>query len=107
MDLISELSTLSTIPEATLTKLLEKVFYIISDEIMEAKIQEQEIVDIDIGIGSLKILLNPETIKYKFIPNAKLEVQTKAALTKEKNTLDLALEKSLVSKLTNIYKDFL
>lgn len=106
-NLIEDVAALSTIPPRYLNKLLDKVYYSINDEISEAIIENKDTVDIDIGIGTLKILLNPNSLKYKFIPSAKLEASTKATVQDKKNSLVDKLETYLVDKIIHTYKDII
>ena len=109
-DIISDLSTLSTIPEKTLGKLSAKVVYCICDAVAEALAEdasEDRSVDLDIGIGTLSIGLVDDAIKYKFVPNETLETSVKQTVLNERNLLEDALEKSFVDKITNVYKELI
>lgn len=52
------------------------------------------------------INLKNNEIKYKFIPSQKLEKTIINTVLNEKNSLILNIEDSLISKLTNVYKNF-
>jgi len=47
-----------------------------------------------------------EQIKYKFKPSQKLEKVVTNTVVNERNDLVLNIEESLISKLTNTYKNF-
>lgn len=109
-DIVSDLSTLTTIPEKTLEKLGAKVIYCICDALAESLAENQDKdrpVDIDLGIGTLSLIKSDDSVKYKFIPSEALETSVKQTVLNERNLLEDALEKSFVEKITNVYKDLL
>lgn len=106
-NVIKELNILTTISENTLNKLLDKVYYIISDTIEESLLNNQDIAECDIGLGTLMIKLCGEEVKFKFIPNAKLQEIVKSTIVNKKNLLSATIEKTLVDRITNTYKDLL
>ena len=67
--LTEDLSVLTTIPEKHLEKIVDKIYYVISETVLEHLIEEKQVAEIDIGIGTLYIQLLENSIKYKFIPN--------------------------------------
>ena len=93
--------------EKNLSKLIDVSIYCISDAIQECLKQEETIAEIDIGIGILYIQCLDNNIKYKFIPSDMLDKAVKETLINKLNLLELKLETSLVSKITNIYKDLI
>lgn len=63
--------------------------------------------EMDIGIGTLLISDNEETVKYKFIPSKALEELVNETIQNKKSPLELKLEKNLVNKILNTYKTIL
>lgn len=106
-NLIQDLSILTTINTESLNKLLDRVYYIISDNLVEAMINEKDIAEIDIGIGTLMVRISGDDIKFKFVPNAKLQEVAKTTIVNKENKLISVVEKSLVDKITRTYKDLL
>lgn len=106
-NLIQDLSILTTINTESLNKLLDRVYYIISDNLVEAMINEKDIAEIDIGIGTLMVRISGDDIKFKFVPNAKLQEVVKTTIVNKENKLISVVEKSLVDKITRTYKDLL
>ena len=106
-NLITDISTLTAIPEKTLNKILDKAYVAINDIILEDLMEDKKVAEIDIGIGSLYIQLLHNSIKYKFIPNATLEENVRNTIIHKTNLLENTLETNLVDKLTNTYKDFM
>lgn len=107
VNMIENLSTLTTIPEKYLTKLFDKIYYVMSDAVVETALLNKEITEIDIGIGTLLISANKSEIKYKFVPNKKLEQTIKSAVINRRNILANTLESNIVDKITDTYKTFI
>lgn len=107
INIVNDLSNLTTIPEKTLAKLCSKMIFCISDAIVEAKTQGLSTVDLDIGIGTLSILLSEEEVKYKYIPSTEFEDAVKSSILEERNLLEDKLEQSFAEKITNLYKDLI
>ena len=105
--LLEDLSILTTIPQKTLEKLVDKTYLCINSSVEETLLEDKNISEIDIGIGYLYILLDYEGIKNKFIPNQKLEDSIKKTFINKSNMLENTLEISLVDRISNTYKDLL
>ena len=106
INLKNDLSTLTTINESTFSKLINKVEWCISDGVEKAINENSEEVLVDIGIGILMINFSNNEVKYKFKPSPRLEKVITSTIINERNDLVLNIENSLVSKLTNVYKNF-
>lgn len=106
VDINESLSTLTTIPESTFTKLENKIEWCISDAIEKAILNGEDKVEVDLGYGKLFISFTNKEIKYKFIPSDLFEKIIINTVMKEHNDLVLNIENSLVSKLVNTYKTF-
>ena len=106
VNLKNDLSVLTTIKEQTFDKLLTKVIWCISDSVEKAILNKDEIVNIDTGIGNLLISISNKEVKYKFIPGKNLDDAVVNTIVNEQNELVTALEESLVTKMTNVVKDF-
>lgn len=106
-NLIKDLNFLTTIPENTLNKIKDISIYSICNDIEESTLEKDSIVEIDLGIGDLIVGLDEKGIKYKFIPSKKMEENIQNTFLQKKNPLTINIEKSLIKKLTNIYKDLI
>lgn len=104
-NLNEKLSILTTIPEKSLSKLTEKSYYVVSDIILEDIMNDKDVSEIDIGIGTIIIQHSGDSIKYKFIPSKNLDMTVKSTIINKKNTLEYILEQTLKDKVTNTYKD--
>lgn len=106
VNLMEDLSELTTIQLASLNRLVKQSMWIICDAVEAAVRNKDDSLDIDLGFGTLKIKFDNEEVKYKFIPKPTLENGIAKAIVEEQNPLQLALEKSLADKITNVYKEF-
>lgn len=106
INLTEDLSTITTIQVATFNKLTQKIMWIITDAIETAISNNEDTLEIDIGIGTIKIKFDNQSIRYRFVPKPTLENAVAKAIVTEQNPLEIALEKSLADKMVNVYKDF-
>ena len=107
INVVKDVSALSTIQERVILKLLDKFNYSICEAVEEAVLQEEEVVELNIGLGTLILKLSEDGIRYKFIPSQKLETSVKNTFIYRQNLLEDVLEENLVNRITNTYKDLL
>jgi hypothetical protein len=105
INIVSDTAVLTTIPEKTIKKIMDKMVYAIAEAVVEARITNQSVIELNIGLGTLFIKLEDDSIQYKFVPGEKLEESVKNSFINQQNLLEDVLDASLVNKLTNIYKD--
>ena len=108
INVIKDVSTLSTIPEKDIVKFLKKFVYVICDGVEESKLKGDTVSAFDLGIGVLYIKHEPNSeIEYKFIPCKYMDKGIKATVNENKNPFTEDLNNSLVKKFTNAYKDLI
>lgn len=105
--LIEDLSNLTTIPTSALSKLSDKSVFCICNDIEESILKEERVTDIDLGIGTLQVLVDGNDLKYRFIPSRSLETNMKNTIINKKNPLTITVEESLVKRILNTYKNYL
>ena len=98
-NIITDLSTLTKVPNKTLTELVHKINLCIGSIISEAKTKGEQAVIINIGIGTLSIDLID--MQCKFIPSRELKATIKTCISGTEDPLDLALEQALTEKLSH------
>lgn len=98
---------LTTIPEKTLRKLVDIQEYIINDMVEDSMTKNETTTEVDIGMGTLMIRFEDNTLRFKFVPSAKFEESLINTIVNKENILKLTLEKNLVDKVTHIYKDLI
>ena len=107
INLKEDLSALTSINEIYVKKIFDKLKWCICDGVEEAIKSEESELECDLGFGKIVINITDDTIKYKFIPSVEFNQAVVDTVVGEKNVLEDALEKSLVSKVTKLYKDLL
>jgi hypothetical protein len=96
-NIISDISTLTRVPNKVLAELTHKTNLCIGNIISEAKEAGEQAVIINIGIGTLSIDLID--MQCKFVPSKDLKYTIKASLQSKRDPLELELERSLIDKL--------
>lgn len=104
IDIIEDLSKLTTIPRDRLDKLTNKISFIIGDGLCEKS--DTNIYEFDIGIGTLEII-DEECIRYRFKPSKDFEKLVFESLVNNKNILQDTFEKTLAQKIMKVYKDII
>lgn len=102
-NVISDISTLTRVPNKVLTELITKINLCIGNIISEAKELGEQTVIINIGIGTLSIDLID--MQCKFVPSKDLRATIKNSLVSRKDPLELVLEQALADKLISICEE--
>lgn len=105
--LCEDLSKLTTIPTSKLESLCSLACYCIDEELLETHLSGEEVMQYDIGLGTLLITIRDNQVKYKFIPSTQLEANIVNSLKTKQNSLSNKIEKTLVDSIVNTYKDML
>lgn len=106
-NLNEDLSALTTIPTSALNKLTDKAAICICNCVEESVLKEEKLTEINIGIGTLQLLLEGNDLKYRFIPSKNLEAELKATIVDKKNPLTVSVEEALVRKILVTYKNYM
>lgn len=106
-NVINETATLTTIPEKALNKLMQKMTYCICEDVYESHLAEEEVTQVDIGIGVLYIKYVAGETKWRFIPSANLNDAVTSVYKNGLNLMDSTLNSALAKKFTEAYKDLL
>lgn len=95
---VSDLSTLLKVPNKTLEEVVDKLNLCIGSIINDAVLAGEQTTIINIGIGNLGI--NLADMQVKFVPSKDLKQAIKKAAQDKVDPLVLALENSIIEKLT-------
>ena len=106
-NIVEDLSTLTTISQTTLNKLVKQTDYIICDGVHESILKNENITTVDIGIGTLLIKVGEEEIKYKFIPSNTLENTLIWTIDNHESPLVSKIESTLKDRVFNVYKELI
>jgi len=102
-----ELSTLTNISKQVLDKLTTLSISCICDAIEDDILNDEDILSVDIGIGTLYIKHSDNEMRYKFVPDAKFEEAIVQTIINDKNQLKVTVEDTLKKRIMNIYKELL
>lgn len=104
-DLLKDLSVLTGVSQTNLTFLVTHTNNAISHTVLESILQSNEITEIDIGIGILKILHTDNEIKYKFIPSDTLNSKVISTVKNKESPVAKRVGEKLGKRINNAYKD--
>lgn len=102
-NIVTDISTLTRIPNKTLMELVHKLNLCIGSIIADAKAKGDQAVIINIGIGTLSIDLID--MQCKFLPSKELKSTIKSCITNQVDPLELALEQALTEKLVHFVEE--
>ena len=106
-DIIKDIQKLTTIPETTLSRVIEVVKDSICSDALEASNNGQQVCNVDIGIGNLQLLFSDDCIRYKFTPCLSFENKMKETMISGEDPLEKRLENCVVDKFIGAYKEML
>lgn len=105
--MIEDLSLLTGVNEKTLKKFIPLIKYIISHNVYENICIGKEITEIDIGIGTLVLKNDGDSIKYRFVPCKDLDKLILETVTLNKSPIVTKLEENFQERLEKSYKELL
>ena len=88
-------------------KLTDKINWCICDAVYQTKQVQNTITTLDLTFGKIVITNNSDSISYKFKPAPELEEAVKTVILDNVNPLKATLEKNLINRITNTYKDII
>lgn len=104
-DLLKDAAVLTTLGPQLMGKISETFEYCISDYVGDARQEDSDLLEIDLGFGKLILLLLEDSIRYKFEPTKSLEKKIVAAYNGEESPIYSHLGKRLLKRLETAYKD--
>lgn len=107
VDILSDLSTLTTLPRTTLDSLIEKECSCICHAVLESELSSEKITEVNIGIGKLQLSHFEDQLEYRFQPSKWFEKRLIETINNKKSPLAMDIEKALGDKLANVYKELL
>lgn len=105
--LSSDLSVLTGVSEATIKKFIPLCNYVIGHTVHEQQCKSDELSEVDLGIGILKILVDDTHIKYRFVPDKELESMILQTIKTRRSPILTKLDCNLNDKLQKTYKELL
>ena len=107
VDLIYDISLLTSVPYKTLKNLCDKSNECICHSVLETLQESIRETTVDIGIGQLTVVVDSDEIYYKFKPAPKLEEMLINTVTTNSDPLVTQIEQKLVNRILNTYKDLM
>lgn len=104
-DIVSDMSSLTTLPIPLLQQLADKVEFIILHSVYESLLSHENVTEVDIGIGRLNILQEEGCVKYKFIPSRTFEQKIIKTVKDKESPLTATVESTLQKKIVDVYKE--
>ena len=104
-NIIKDVSVLTTIPESSLSKIFDRVEDAVIHGVLE--LDNDNIYEADIGIGSLKVYFNGTDTEFDFEPSNRFKDKLKHAHEDREDALIKSAEQRLIYKIVNTYKDLL
>lgn len=105
VNIISNLGTLTKVPNKIFQELISKTSLCIGSAIHDAIQEKEEVLSLNIGIGSLNIQL--ADMQCKFIPNRELKNTIKKCLDTEIDPLEFELEQAFIDRLLKLCNEVL
>lgn len=104
-NVLNDVSTLIKVPNKTLNELFDKMSLCIGSLVYEAKINGEDTVQINVGLGTLSIDL--VGMNCKFLPSKTLKTAIKKGLTSKIDPVELVVEQALADKLVALCAEVL
>ena len=104
VNIIENVSTLTTIPARKLSNLVDKVKLCLGHELFVGTQSDEQVFEINVGVGNLIITNNRDNISYDFIPTPEFEQLIVNSFDGD-DPLSNYLENALSTRLLNTYKD--
>jgi hypothetical protein len=104
-DLLKDLSLLSGVSYTNLTFLNIHATNSIAHTVLESILENSDVTEVDIGIGTLKIQHKDDEIRYKFIPNETLSAKVTSTVKNKQSPVAKRVGDKLGERINKAYKD--
>ena len=104
-NILEKVQKLTTIDDSTLKRLSNLYANCIVDAVYECALSNEDVVEMDLDFCKIIISKSNNELRYKFVPNAKLEEDIIRAIKEKKNSLDDVVLDKLKNNLLSTYKD--
>lgn len=107
VDLLQDLSIITTIPNNSLVQLAKKSELVICNALAESYELNEDITAIDIGMGTLYIKVESNKVLYQFKPALHFEKMILETVKSHDSPLIDKLEEGIKNRIISVYKDLL
>lgn len=101
------ISKLTTIPKDAMSDIFTLTDEIICDEFLNCIDEGEDVSVVDVGIGTLSIMLVDGGIEYKFIPSEELEKMMVSTVESENSPLVNHLNREITKRVITKYKNLM
>ena len=105
--LLKDISSITNINDKVINKMSQISELCICDYLDELDCINEDVLNIDIGIGTISMLIIENEIQYSFSPSNKLETMIIKTIETKENPLVNKLEINLENKINSTYKDIM
>ena len=106
-NLLRDISALTAVSIKTINKMSMLSEICFCDYLNELDMSGEDVVNIDIGIGTISLLVVDDTIQYQFRPSYSLENKLVRTIEDKRVPLVDTLETNLENKIQATYKELL
>ena len=106
-NVVEDLNTITSIPQANISKLFQRVEWLICNAIYEAYISGNDLAEINLGFGKISVLITGNELKYRFQPSRKTEAMLREIFERGYDPIAAEAEKAVVGTTLKAYKDLL
>lgn len=106
-DVLTDLSALCGVKRFNLDGLASQLTYLISHYITCARAEKTDVVELDIGIGTLILKLDDIEVKYKFIPSNQLSKEVINGYNSKDSVLIQKADKLIGQRINKTYRELL
>ena len=104
-DGLEDVSKVSGVSKVKLEKLAANFEDSIAHSVAERKSEGSDICYVNVGFGYLRVESHDDTISYKFRPTKRLHNQIIGASRYGSSPIEVEVEKALINKVKEVYKD--
>ena len=106
-NIIDDICELTTINKRYINRLTTISKQSIAHATLEAYLNREKNISLNIGIGELQIELSADSVSYQFIPSKDLEELIVDSLQSKTSPITELVEETLANKIINTYKDLI
>ena len=103
----NDMASFIGVDKTVFDKLVKNTNYFICNYIEDAVLNNEPVCNINIGIGTLSIKMEEDSIRYNFVPSPDLEAGLVDTLENGQNFLVPIVNTKLVAQLNAIYDELL
>lgn len=105
IDLLQDLSTLTNVSALTWKEMTRRSTSLLSHYVVEAQQAQLNNIDVDIGIGLLRLKFEGDDLKFRFEPSRELSRKIQKAVDSNTSSLVHDVDAELGKRFSSTYKE--